>query len=89
MSNNIFPDKDLAREGWLDIVKPVDMVGRLDHIPARKPITKKEHETARLQNYWITRRSYGSTNEQYRTGYERIKWNKQADTHAGEYGHNT
>jgi hypothetical protein len=76
MSNSPFPDKDLAREGWLDIVKPVDMVGRLDHIPARKPRTKKDKETARLQNYWLTRRSIGGSSEQYRTNYDRIKWNR-------------
>lgn len=75
MSNSPFPDKDLSREGWLDIVKPVELAGRLDHIPARKPITKKDKETARIQNYWLTRRSIGSMSEAYREGYERIKWN--------------
>ncbi|MDE2591105.1 MAG: hypothetical protein KGL95_15715, partial [Patescibacteria group bacterium] len=71
-----FPDKDLAREGWLNIVKPVEKVGRLDHIPARKPVTKKDYETARIQNYWLTKNSFGSTSERYRENYERIKWNR-------------
>ena len=71
MGNNIFPDKNLAREGWLDIVKPVEMSGRLDHIPAKKPTTKKEKETARLQNYWLSRRSYVMPE-----GYDAIDWSK-------------
>lgn len=75
-TNNPFPDKDLSREGWLDIVKPVELAGRLDHIPARKPVTKKDRETARLQNHWLSRRSIGSASEAYRENYERIKWNR-------------
>jgi hypothetical protein len=78
MSNSPFPDKDLAREGWLSIVKPVELAGRLDHIPARKPVTAKDRETARLQNYWLTRRSIGGSSDVYRTNFERIKWNSQA-----------
>jgi hypothetical protein len=65
----MIPDKDLSREGWLDIVKPVDMAGRLDHIPAIKPTTKKQFDTAAKQNYWLSRRSYGMP-----TNYDRIKW---------------
>lgn len=65
----MLPDKDLSREGWLDIVKPVDMAGRLDHIPARKPVTKKDYDIAAKQNYWLSRRSHGMP-----VGYERIKW---------------
>ncbi len=78
MSKSPFPDKDLSREGWLDIVKPVELAGRLDHIPARKPVTKKDRETARLQNHWLSRRTPGSTSERYRENYERIKWSRKA-----------
>lgn len=53
------PDKDLSREGWLDIVKPVYEAGRLDHIPARKPVTLHDHKVAQSQNYWLTRKSIG------------------------------
>lgn len=63
------PDKDLSREGWLDIVKPVAMVGRLDHIPAIKPKTKKQYDIAAKQNYWLSRRSYGMPHN-----YDNIKW---------------
>jgi hypothetical protein len=82
MSDSPFPDKDLSREGWLDIVKPVDMLGRLDHIPARKPRSKKEKEMARVQNYWLSRRSIGGSNDAYRTGYDRIKWNHDTEPNA-------
>lgn len=80
MSNSPFPDKDLSREGWLDIVKPVERAGRLDHIPARKPVTKKDYETARLQNYYLTKNSFGSTSERYRENYDRIKWKTRGTT---------
>lgn len=66
------PDKDLSREGWLDIVKPVDMAGRLDKIPARKPVTKKDYDIARNQSYWLSRRSIGMPD-----GYSRIDWSKK------------
>jgi hypothetical protein len=65
-------DQNLAREGWLDIVKPVDMAGRLDHIPAQKPVTKKQYDTAKKQSYWLSRRSYGMPD-----GYSQIDWSKK------------
>jgi hypothetical protein len=85
MSSSPFPDKNLAREGWLDIVKPVELAGRLDHIPARKPVTAKDRETARLQNHWLTRRSIGGASEQYRRGYDRIKWNSKTEPDAADH----
>jgi hypothetical protein len=71
------PDKDLSREGWLDIVKPVEMAGRLDKIPARKPVTKKDHDIARKQNYWLSRRSFGMPGS-----YDCINWGKE---HRGKH----
>lgn len=68
----MLPDKNLSREGWLDIVKPVAMAGRLDHIPARKPVTKKDRDIAKNQNYWLTRRSMAMPD-----GYEKIDWSKK------------
>ena len=63
------PDKNLAREGWLDIVKPVELAGKLDHIPARKPVTKKDYDIAKKQAYWLSKRNYSMPE-----GYDTIKW---------------
>lgn len=71
MSNNPkMADPYLSREAWLNIVKPVEMAGRLDHVKARPPANRREQETARVQNYFLTRKSQGF---EYQEGqYERI-----------------
>lgn len=66
----MLPDKNLSREGWLDIVKPVAMAGRLDKIPARKPVTKKDYDTAKKQAYWLGRRSFSMPDTSH------INWSK-------------
>lgn len=62
----------LLKEAWLDIVKPVAMAGRLDHIPAKVPENLREKSQGRTQAYYLSRRSYGMPD-----GYERIKWTKK------------
>lgn len=63
-------DEYLMREAWLNVVKPVEMAGRLDHVKARPPMNKREEKTAQLQNYFLTRKSQGFN---YQEGqYERI-----------------
>ena len=52
-------DKNAVREYWLDVVKPVERAGRLDHIPARKAETLQEKSVAKTQNHWISRKSFG------------------------------
>ena len=64
-------DPYLQREAWKEIVVPVERAGRLDHIPARKPVTKKDYDTARKQNSAITRKPFGLS-EQARDNYDRI-----------------
>ncbi len=63
-------DPYLMREAWLSIVAPVERAGRLDHVKATKPVTKKDKHTAQVQNYHLTRKSYGMPQ-----GYENIQWN--------------
>lgn len=65
------PDPYLSREAWLQIVKPVEMAGRLDHIPATKPNNKREQKTADLQNFYLTRKSIGGFSD----NYDKIRWN--------------
>jgi hypothetical protein len=75
MPDNINPrpaDPQLMKEAWLDIVAPVERAGRLDHIPARKPMNKKEVDTARKQNYAVTRRTFGMPDN-----YNRIDWSRK------------
>lgn len=63
------PDPILCRDEWLRIVQPVERVGRLDHIPAKKPVSKKEQDMAKKQNYWLSRRTFAMPD-----GYNNIKW---------------
>lgn len=66
------PDPILCRDEWLRIVQPAERMGRLDHIPAKKPVSKKEHDMAKKQNYWLSRRTFAMPD-----GYDRIQWRKK------------
>lgn len=68
------PDKNATREFWLDVVKPVEMAGRLDHIPARPAETLAEKSAAKTQNHWLSRKSFGFPDSDW---YERIAWKKK------------
>ncbi len=68
------PDPILCRDEWLRIVQPVERAGRLDHIPAKKPVSKKEYDMAKKQNYWLSRRTFAMPDN-----YERIKWKSNAE----------
>lgn len=59
MNDVKFPDAYASKQYWLECLKPPAMAGRLDNIPAKKPVTKKDHDVARKQNYELSRRSYG------------------------------
>ncbi len=58
MSDEKPADPYLEKQAWLDVVAPVERAGRLDHIPARKASTPREAETARRQNYALTRHTF-------------------------------
>lgn len=63
-------DPYLAREAWLNIVKPVEMAGRLDHVKATPASNARERKTRDLQNHYLTQRSVGI---EYQEGqFERI-----------------
>ncbi len=62
------PDKDLSREGWLDIVKPAYLRrGHTDYLLHQEADTTLRKSRAATQNYWLSRRSFGMPD-----GYERI-----------------
>src|SRR6266700_1745556 len=64
------PDKDLSREGWLDIVKPAYLRrGHTDYLLHQEADTTLRRSRAKTQNHWLTRRSYGMPDN-----YERIQW---------------
>jgi hypothetical protein len=67
-------DPYLMREAWLSIVAPVERAGRLDHIKATPIVTKKDKHTAQVQNYHLTRKSFGMPQ-----GYENIRWNSSKE----------
>lgn len=60
------------REAWLEMVKPVSNAGRLDKIPARRATTLRDRRTAQVQNYYLTRRSFGS----FHPNYDLIDWSR-------------
>jgi hypothetical protein len=61
-----------VRDFWLDVVRPAADHGKLDKIPARKPRNLREKSQGRTQNYWLTRKSFGS----FGTNYDKIDWSK-------------
>src|SRR6266567_8606534 len=64
------PDKDLSREGWLDIVKPAYLRrGHTDYLLHQEADTTLRRSRAKMQNYWLSRRSFGMPDN-----YERIQW---------------
>lgn len=73
VTNDKPANPDLMREAWLDIVKPVAMAGRLDHIPAKVPGNLREKSQGRKQAHYLSRRSFGMPE-----GYERIQWKKKS-----------
>src|SRR5207247_11283956 len=80
------PDKDLSREGWLDIVKPAYMRrGHTDYLLHQEANTTLRRSRAKTQNYWLSRRSYGMPEN-----YERIRWNHDRgnETTANSTDHN-
>jgi hypothetical protein len=63
-------DKDASREYWLEQVRPVAERGKLDKIPTRLAVTKREKQQAKTQNYWLTKRTFGG----FHPNYDNIKW---------------
>lgn len=59
-----------VKEFWKDVVVPAARIGKLEKIPTMKARNARERETARRQNYEITRRSFGGFHE----NYNHIKW---------------
>ena len=72
------PDKDLSREGWLDIVKPAYLRrGHTDYLLHQEADTTLRRSRAATQNHWLTKRSFGIPDN-----YERIQWSHDRGTEA-------
>lgn len=63
-----------ARELWTQIVRGAADRGKLEKIPTKIAKTAREREQARLQNYYLSRKSYGAFGE----NYDRIDWSQGA-----------
>lgn len=63
-------DSDQTREYWVEIVRSASDRGRLETIPTTIAKTARERDTARNQNYWLSRKSFGG----FHPNYERIRW---------------
>ncbi len=62
---------DAVKDLWLDCMKAADSHGNLEKQPTRRARTPREREQARVQNYHLTRKSFGMPE-----GYERIDWSR-------------
>jgi hypothetical protein len=63
-------DPAKVKEFWKDVVVPAARIGKLDKMPTVIAKTAKERDTARKQNYEISRHSFGGFHE----NYNHIKW---------------
>ena len=59
-----------VKEAWLDVVVPAERAGRLDKIPARKPVNLRERSQAKAQNHAVTRHTFGG----FGANYDTIQW---------------
>lgn len=67
-------DPQKMREAWLEFVRPAADRGKLEKIPTRKALTQKDRDTARTQNYWLSKKSFAG----WGPNYDRIRWGKHA-----------
>lgn len=63
-------DSQQTREYWTEIVRSASDRGKLEKIPTTIARTPKERDTARKQNYWLSKKSFGG----FHANYERIQW---------------
>lgn len=68
-------DPAKVQEFWTDVVVPAARLGKLEKMPTVIAKTAKERDTARKQNYVVTRRSFGG----FHDNYNHIKWHSQVE----------
>ncbi len=72
MSDTGMADPIAARDAWLSFVKPAMERGKLEKIPVRRARTPRDHEQARVQNHYLTQKTFGS----FGPNYDRIDWSR-------------
>jgi hypothetical protein len=58
-------DQYAQREAWLQFVRPAADRGKLDKIPTTRPKTRRDLKTKEMQNYYLSRKSYGAFSDRY------------------------
>jgi hypothetical protein len=66
-------DPYAVREAWLSFVKPAMERGKLEKLPTYRARTPREREQARIQSYYLSRKTFGGFGEHY----DRIQWRKE------------
>lgn len=65
MNDGQIADPVAARDAWLSFVKPAAERGKLEKIPTRKARTPREREQAKVQNHYLTQKTFGSFGDNY------------------------
>lgn len=63
-------DPQKVREAWLDFVRPAADIGKLEKFRTIKAKTPQQKDVAKKQNYYLTRKSFGS----FGPNYDLIRW---------------
>lgn len=63
-------DPQQTREYWVEVVRSASDRGKLEKVPTTLAKTTRERDTARNQNYWLSKKSFGG----FHPNYERIQW---------------
>ena len=67
-----FADYHQQREFWIETVRSAQDRGKLEKVPTKKAETLREKRTAQVQNYWLSKKSFGS----FHANYDLIDWSK-------------
>ncbi len=70
--NSGIADPAKAREAWLSFVRPAIDRGKEDKLQTIKASTPKERDTAAIQKYWLSKKSYGA----FHANYDLIDWSR-------------
>lgn len=65
-------DRQQAREYWVEVVRQAADRGKLEKVPTRKAVTKRECSQRDAQNYWLSKRSIGFNHP----NFDLIDWRK-------------
>jgi len=68
--DSVFGDYHAQRDYWVEVVRSAQDRGKLDTVPTSVAKTSKERRTRDVQNYWLSKKSFGH----YHPNFELIKW---------------